>query len=117
MSIRTLGKTVVTAAGTPVQVSAGLANTLVNLLCKSVQFQALPGNTGIIYIGKKGMVVSTGVLVMLAIPAPSDATKGPFTTQSIGDMTKDVSRVSLADLWMDAGNSGEGCYITVIDTQ
>lgn len=64
------GKASVPVPGTPVSITAGaiaLGYTAKDLACQSIFFQALPANTGNVYIGASDMNTTTmaGVLFIL----------------------------------------------------
>jgi hypothetical protein len=68
MSLFSLGKVTVTTPGTPVPLSA------TSISVNALYFQALSGNTGVLYVGKQSMVRATLVGVFRTIAAPTAAT-------------------------------------------
>ena len=75
MAIQALGKITVPVPGTPVLVTGNLAATGTPPLapmtrCHGIMVEALPTNTGKVYVGTVAMVAATGVQVfaILAIP-------------------------------------------------
>ena len=115
---RVVGKITVPTAGTPIQLSAqaaftaaltraGLATTFVKV--HAVHFQALPGNSGKVYLGESGLVKATYVLVGFTFPAP---TSGFFPTFGITEETSPAG-VDCSVIWLDVDTSGEGLSVMV----
>lgn len=112
-----LGKVVVTTAGTrerttkngfpsPPGGGAPLGSTAEGLRCQSIQFQALPTNTGKIYIGDETLVASTGVGVHAVLSSAGE--RQGFSIP----MAANALHVEL--FYLDADNSGEGVYVTLL---
>lgn len=99
-----LGRVVVAAAGTPVQLTTQQLGTRV----QRVRIQAEHDNTGRIYVGLAGMVVATGVNVLGVVGIP--AASGEIPAFDIGAAGLPTG-VSLSDLWLDASVSGDGAYV------
>lgn len=70
--MQSLGLITIAAAGTPVQI------TTLDIIVKSVTFQAAPGNAGVLYVGLRGMNTGSGAGVLRAVPKPVSPTTGPF---------------------------------------
>ncbi len=111
MALDTLGKVTVTTAGTIVRATNALTAPTARVGVQSVMVQALPGNTGIIYVGTSAMVVSTGVGVMAAIPKPTSALTGPFPSVSFA-IVEAPAGINLNELYLDASVNGEGAYVS-----
>lgn len=102
------GKVIVTTAGQPR--NAGVNVTEVTgepLQAQSITFQALPGNTGIIYIfvGMKGSPPAddrTNLAYCVAIlSVPVSATQGPFASYTV-TQTPAPAGLNVRDYWIDA---------------
>lgn len=119
MALQALGKVTVGTAGTPVAVSPAASavppltpdGTTGFATVQSVMLQALPTNTGKIYIGLKGLNSTTLANCLVILPAPSDAIKGPFTSASFSQPFVPAG-VNLSDMVIDADNSGEGVIVS-----
>lgn len=109
------GKRVVTTAGTPVVLfttteapvaAQGIWPTRVS----RIRIEALNSNTGLIYIGCKGMVVATLVNVLATIAPPGGnpiVNALEFDQLAFGD---NIYR--LQDYWIDSTVNGEGVLRT-----
>lgn len=102
------GKVVVTTAGQPR--NAGVNVTEVTgepLQAQSITFQALPSNTGIVYVfvGMKGAPPSddrTNLAYCVAIlSVPVSATQGPFASYTV-TQTPAPAGLNVRDYWIDA---------------
>lgn len=102
-----LGKIVVTTAGTPVQVVSGTTN------CNTVYFSALSGQAGQqMYIGLKGLVKATlvGVLHILQKPLATPATLDQWAPGS----GVSVGPIDLSTIYVDADTSGDGILVSYL---
>ncbi len=103
--------TVVTA-GTPVRVSA------TRVPAQSVLIQAMPNNLGRIVVGSDNTVRANAsgsnpsgtVLAIIGVPSANTATP----PSSNGGNPLANAGVNLADLWIDATNSGEAVIVSYI---
>ena len=104
-SFASLGKVVVTTAGTPVPVGAAVH------AAHNLQLQPLPTNTGLIYVGVGGMNKTTfvGVLAVLGKPPAT----GPMPTWTVTN-GRATNGVGVTEVFIDADNSGEGVVGTVV---
>lgn len=106
MALGTLGLVTVAAAGTPVQCSS------THLGAQTIQVTIRPANTGVIYIGMANMVKATGVGVIAVLAAPTSATTGPFASITFQGWAP--AGLDLQNLYLDAGSSGDGAYVSYI---
>lgn len=108
------GKTTVTAAGTPVPIAipATVSGPLTpgETTVHAVLIQALPGNTGKIYIGTVGLDKSALTKCLVVLPIP---TVNLLPTFSIS-VTAAANAVSLADLVIDADQANDGVLVSVV---
>ncbi len=110
------GNRVVTTAGTPVllftTVEAPItAQGVWPMRVVDIRVEALNSNTGLIYIGTAGMVVSTGVGVLFTLSAPGG---NPIVNaENFSRFFDGTNRFRLQDYWMDSAVSGEGVRRTV----
>jgi hypothetical protein len=75
-----------------------------------IYIEALNANTGLIYIGTKGMVVSTGVGVLFSLAAPGG---NPIVNGfMLEELAFGANNYRLQDYWID-GTTGEGVLRTV----
>jgi hypothetical protein len=103
-----LGPLVVAAAGTPKQVVAPTAMNPPS--CHAVIIEALPGNTGKVYIGLAGLNKGTLQQVLVVLPIP---TANLIPTFSIA-LTVAGNAVNLGNLFVDADVNGEGVLISAL---
>lgn len=113
------GKRTVTSAGTPVLLFATnevpvAAQNVWPTRVSRILLTALPGNTGLIYIGVKGMVVSTLVGVLAIIDKPTAATAlGTGARLELDQLAFGANNYRLQDYWIDSAVNGEGVIRTV----
>ena len=104
-----LGKVVVTLAITPEKVTKGLPALTDNgtimgaRKVQSIFIQALPGNTDVLYVGGPGIVVATGVDVMVSL------TNGQSVTIKANET---MNLFNLDDIYIAVAVNGEGAYVT-----
>ena len=110
--IRSLGYVTVPTPGTPVQATSNFPNEALRLAAQAIVFQALPGNAGLIYIGAKNMDKTTGANVYGIIPAPTDATNGPFPSWS-ASVPVVAAGLSASEFYIDAGSANDGVVISI----
>lgn len=102
-TIVALGKVTVAASGTPQRITS--TSTHVN----SVTIQALPTNTGKIYVMERSNgVIATFVGVAAVIAIPTDNIIPSFSIAVSGA----GNPINIADLYLDAENNGEGAIVT-----
>lgn len=109
------GRRLVTTAGTPVLLFSiaevpVAAQGIWPVRVSRLYIEALASNTGFIYIGTKGMVVSTGVGVIQTLPPPAAGTVNfiDWTENFAGG----TNNYKLQDYWIDSSVSGEGVLRT-----
>jgi hypothetical protein len=116
----TLGKVVVTTAGTPVDVFEGSSNPQFEIdvlgqkmRVSSILFAVVGGltvNTGFIYIGTANMNKATGVGVIFAIPAAAAGVTNWFTLPAAG--FGGGNEITIEDLLIDADTNGNSVLVT-----
>ena len=115
--LQPLGQVVVAAGGTPVAVTQNLtaAEQANPASVQSIMVQALPGNTGLIYVRTKGALGddrTTRRYTVAILPVPVSATQGPFTTVTLSVPVIPAS-LALGDIYLDASVNGDGALVTV----
>lgn len=115
-----LGPVRVSVPGTPVRATSAIPDTLPNLYgepgsnftCHAALFQALPTNTGLVYIGAATMNKTTlaGVLAVLAVP-----TANSIPSFSVA-LTLAPAGIDLSDVYIDAANATEGVLVSILIT-
>ena len=75
-----------------------------------IYIETLNSNTGFIYIGVKGMVVSTMVGVLFSLPPPNGGQVTNFF--DLDQLAFGANNYRLQDYWID-GTTGEGVIRTV----
>lgn len=103
-----LGKIPVPVAGTPVAVP--VPPSINPPSCHAVIIEALPGNTGKIYIGLVGLNKTTLAQVLVVLPIP---TVNLLPTFSIA-LTVAGNAINLGQFYVDADISGEGVLISAL---
>lgn len=103
MALQPLGSKTVAAAGTPEQLTTTREG------CQSILIQALPTNTGKVWIGTSAINTGTfaGVLYMLPTPSGSDLPSVSFSIPLA------PAGLNAADLWLDVDVSGDGVIVTI----
>ncbi len=111
--LQPVGKVTVSAAGTPVAVRTILPATWPSdkpFLCHAFQVQALPTNTGKIWVGTIGLVKATFINVLNILPIPTTNTLPSYSAA----LTLAPNGLDLCQLYIDADTNGEGCIISVM---
>lgn len=111
-----LGPVVVTTAGTPVQLTTNEANPDARVAAMGVFVQQVAGNTGKLYVGRRGMNKATLVGVMGVIPAPVyDAESAVVALPYLQfDAPVTSGAFDAALIYLDADVSEEAGLVTVI---
>lgn len=105
------GPITVPTPGTPVWAASLWPNAADRpQVCHGLMFQALPGNTGLVYVGVQGMDKSTyvGVLAFVAIPTVNHIPA--FSTA----ITLAPNALALNSFWIDADVADDGVIISLI---
>lgn len=105
-----LSKFTVAVPGTPVRLTSTQANPAEKFACHGVLAQALPANTGKVYIGRSTMNRTTMTDIVATLAIPTDNTIPSFTAA----LTLSPNAVNLADLYVDADVGGEGVIVSVL---
>ena len=104
-----LGKVIVTLAITPEKVTKNLPALTTNgtimgaRKVQSIFIQALPGNTGVVYVGGPGLVVATGVDVMVSLPKGESITIKASETMNL---------FNLDDVFLAVATDADAAYVT-----
>ena len=110
-----LGKITVAVAGTPVQLIASTPFRALNTRFygyHAALLQALPTNTGLVYIGGVGMNKTTLAVVSNVLAIPSTSSIPSFGVANL----LSPAGVDLSAFWLDAAVSGEGVLVTLLET-
>lgn len=101
----------VTAAGTPVRVTSGYADPSNHISIHGVMFQALPTNTGLIYVGAAEEIVrATFAQVRAILGIPTDNFIPTFSAA----LTIAPNGLALEQFWIDADVSTDGVLVTYL---
>lgn len=110
MSLHALGKVTVVTAGTPVEVTINQTTPSARYAAHSFMVEALPANTGKIYVGFVGLNKGTLANVLAIIPVP--------TVNLIPSFSSTIAYApggfNLADIYIDADVNGEGALVSAI---
>ena len=107
--IQSLGKVVVTTAGTPVQMTQNSTNQT-KVRCHSFMVEALSANSGKIYIGAKGMSKTTLAGVYAILPVPTANILPSFSAT----LTLVPDAFIPSTIYIDADVSGEGVLASIV---
>lgn len=110
MANHSLGFVTVPAAGTPVRTTANLPVPTANCPAHSYLIEALPANTGDIYVGRSTMNTVTGADVFVVIPASTANVYPSFTSTII----EAAAGFNMAEIWLDAEVNGDGALVSII---
>jgi hypothetical protein len=107
--IQSFGKLLPTP-GTPLRATSNLAPPSDRMSVHGVLIQALPTNTGRVYIGKSTLLRATFVDCYAILPAPAGAALPSFSTA----LTLAPNAVNVADFWVDVDQPGDGVIVTAL---
>ena len=105
-----IGPLTPSAPGTPVRFTSTQANPSEKFACHGVLAQAMPANTGKVYIGLSTMNKSTLANVVAVLAIPTDNTIPSFTAA----LTLSPNAVNLSDLYLDADVASNGAIVSVL---
>lgn len=110
--IRAYATITVPVPGTPVQVTKNESNPNAAQGCYGVLIQALPTNTGKIYVGASALnkAALTGLFATLGVPTVT------FIPSFQAALTLSPAGVQLRDIWIDADNANDGVCVTILVT-
>ena len=109
--IRSLGLVITPTSGTPVRATFNAADPTKRQPAQSLKFTARKGNTGLVFIGLKGMVKSTGVNVVGIVgipPATGDWPELEFAMPVI------PNGLEASDFYVDADVNNDGVYVALL---
>lgn len=120
--VQSFGKIVVAVGGTPTRATANLSNPMGRAVTvQSFMVQALPGNTGLIYVlrddkaangGAVGDHRGDGIKVIGIIGAPaSSSSPVPSPPSASYSIPNAVTADDLRHIWIDAQTNGEGAIV------
>lgn len=109
---KSFGVVRVPLVGVPIRVTSNLENPSQREAVHAILFQALPENTGRVYIGTSELnrVTKAGVLGTLAVP-----TANSLPTFSMA-LTISPNAIHAHDLWIDADSNTDGVTVAVLVT-
>jgi hypothetical protein len=105
MALKSLGKVVVTTAGTLVRLTMNETAPAARYGCQALYIRGLAGNTGDVYIGTSVMVRSTLVGVYAIVP------KGTSLTI---DCSNAPAGFNAAELYLDADTNSDSALVSVV---
>lgn len=113
MALIARGAFTVTTPGTPVPITApstgsGTGGNPFNI--HGVLFQALPTNTGKVYVGLAGMNKATYVGVLAILPIPTENFLPAFSTS----LTIAPNALILTQFAIDADNASDGVLVSAL---
>lgn len=105
---------VVAAAGTPVQVISFITPVPRgdHVSIHGVMFQVLPSNTGLVYVGRRGMNKATFAQLYAILPIPTDNFLPTFSAA----LTISPNGLALEEFWVDADVSSDGVIVSFLQT-
>ncbi len=105
--MQSLGKVTVTTAATAVQLTTSQNPNYTG----KIRVTAVPANTGLIYVGVKGIVGSTGVGVLAIVGIPTATGPVPFVDIEIPGAQ---GGVPASALWLDTSVNGSAAIVAVL---
>lgn len=105
-----LGKVTATS-GTPARITANQSVPAARFQCHAIMIEALPTNTGKVYVmDRSNGVIATlvGVLAILAVP-----TANVIPTYTVG-FSGAPNPMNAASYYIDVENTGEGVIVSVL---
>ena len=112
MAERTLGKITVVTAGTSIRATVNESDPLHRYPAHSYMVEVNSSNTGKIYVGKSDPVDRTNWTNVIAILPPPTSNIFPAFSATV---TYSVASFNMAEVWIDADNSGESVLISSIE--
>ena len=109
--IRSLGKVTVTSSGTPVRLTLNESTPSARYTCHAFMVEALPTNTGAVYImDRSNGVIATlvGVVAILAIP-----TTNILPSWTVG-LSASANPIDLSLYYVDAAVSTDGVLVSAL---
>jgi hypothetical protein len=105
MSMGTLGKLTLTAAGTPQKISATQLNV------RGFLIETVLGNTGAIYIGNSALVKATLAGCFRVIPAPTATTGATILLPAFDHIGDVAGPVDLSTWFFDGDHTGDSILV------
>lgn len=105
-----IGAIAVPTPGTPVRATSTQTLPAEKFSCHGVLIQAMPLNTGRIYIGRATMNKATLANLFAVLAIPTDHTIPSFTAA----LTIAPNSVNLSDIYLDADVAAEGALVSVL---
>lgn len=110
MAMHSLGKVAVVSPGTPVQATINNSSPSARVAAYSIMFQALPGNSGKVYVGLSGLNKSTLTQCVAIIAVPTTNSIPAFTVT----LTYAPGGLNVTDFYVDADNAQDGALISFV---
>src|SRR5262245_45161095 len=107
--IVSLGLVVTPTPGTPVQATNNATDKSKRQPAQSIKFSARKGNTGLVFIGLKGMVKSTGVNIVGIVGIPPATGDWPEVNV---EMPVVPNGLDASVFYVDADQANDGVYIS-----
>lgn len=107
--IRSLGLVVTLASGTPVRATFNQADPAKRQPAQSIKFSARKGNTGLVFIGLKGMDKASGVNVVGVVGIPPAT--GDWPELNI-EMPVIPNGLDASVFYVDADQANDGVYVS-----
>src|SRR5262245_24106719 len=115
MALLSLGKVTCANGAVPARATVNRTDPTARVGVQGFMVQALPGNTGKVYVFVGGAQFTgdhrtslTGALFQ--VPAPASATNGPFPTGSLG-LQNESTGINMADIFIQTDINGDGAII------
>lgn len=107
--IVSLGLVITPTPGTPVRATANATDPTKRQPAQSIKFSARKGNTGLVFIGLKGMSKSTGANIVAIVGIP--AATGDWPDVDIS-MPVIPNGLDASVFYVDADQANDGVYIS-----
>lgn len=114
--IRSIGVFRVTVPGTLKQIASTAADLVQDGAIHGILLQALPGNTGVVYIGGSAIVRAsyTGLYGMLGVPALNAGGQPTSLPTFTAALTLAPNAIKLSDFYIDADQANDGVIASVL---
>lgn len=110
MAVHSLGKVTVSSPGSPVQATVNQASPNTRIPCYALMFQALPTNSGKVYVGLASMNKSTLAQCLAVLPIPGTTSAAAYSIAA----PNVPGAFNMADFFIDADSAQDGVLVTYV---
>jgi hypothetical protein len=110
MALHSLGKVTVPSPGTAVQCTVNQASPSTRLACHAVMIQALPANTGKIYVGLVGLNKGTLAQCIAILAVPTVNTIPAYSAT----LSYAPGGLNVVDFYIDSDQANDGVLVAFV---